>query len=206
MTSSSSRRDIKTRNAAFAQLAAKKLAVRGISPNAISTASMGFSLLGLLAFYAARDSRIFLLLAAVMIQLRLLCNLFDGMVAIEYNKKTKTGDLYNEVPDRVSDALLIMGAGIYSKDFPYGMDLAWASIFLATMTAYIRVFGAALVAKHFFLGPMSKQHRMFILTLASVLGLFIYEAVYAALIVMLVGLVITNIRRLQKVAQELESK
>jgi phosphatidylglycerophosphate synthase len=32
------------------------------------------------------------------IQLRLLCNMLDGMVAVEHKMHSKTGELYNEVP------------------------------------------------------------------------------------------------------------
>lgn len=39
------------------------------------------------------------ILTAVLIQLRLLCNLFDGMVAIEGKRFTKSGELFNEVPE-----------------------------------------------------------------------------------------------------------
>ena len=45
-------------------------------------------------------SRALLLLAAAGIQLRLLCNLLDGMLAVEEGFKSKTGDIYNDLPDR----------------------------------------------------------------------------------------------------------
>ncbi len=32
------------------------------------------------------------------IQLRLLCNMLDGMIAVDTNHRTKTGELYNEIP------------------------------------------------------------------------------------------------------------
>lgn len=45
-------------------------------------------------------------------QSRLLCNLFDGMVAIEGGKKSANGDLYNDMPDRFADALFIIPVGM----------------------------------------------------------------------------------------------
>ena len=50
-------------------------------------------------------------LAAVCVQLRLLCNLLDGMVAIEGGKQSPTGMLYNEFPDRVADSLFLVALG-----------------------------------------------------------------------------------------------
>lgn len=46
------------------------------------------------------------ILAAVFIQCRLLCNLFDGMVAVEGGKSTPSGELFNDIPDRVADPLI----------------------------------------------------------------------------------------------------
>eukprot|EP00658_Telonema_sp_P-2_P038702 TRINITY_DN27712_c0_g1_i3.p2 TRINITY_DN27712_c0_g1~~TRINITY_DN27712_c0_g1_i3.p2 ORF type:complete len:108 (+),score=18.36 TRINITY_DN27712_c0_g1_i3:177-500(+) len=48
-------------------------------------------------------------------QSRLLCNLLDGMVAGELRGKgeyhNKMGHVYNELPDRVSDAAMLIGLG-----------------------------------------------------------------------------------------------
>ena len=48
---------------------------------------------------------------AACVQLRLLCNLLDGMVAIEGGKSTPTGALFNEIPDRLADALFLVPLG-----------------------------------------------------------------------------------------------
>src|SRR5438105_2817615 len=45
------------------------------------------------------------LTAAGCIQLRLLCNLLDGMVAIEGGFRSRSGEVFNELPDRVSDVV-----------------------------------------------------------------------------------------------------
>ena len=56
-------------------------------------------------------------------QSRLLCNLFDGMVAIEGGKKSANGDLYNDMPDRFADALFIIPVGYVAGGF--GVELGW---------------------------------------------------------------------------------
>lgn len=207
MSIASSRREIKTRNAPWAQQFAARLANAGISPNAISLFSMFFSALALGAFILAQNQNkpLYLVLAVLGIQGRLLCNLFDGMVAVEFNKKSPLGDLYNEVPDRISDTLILLGAGIVCKDIELGIHLAWVNIFLATMTAYIRVFGASLGLGHHFIGPMAKQHRMFLLSVAALLQSIIsFNFIYWSLIVMLLGLLITVARRLGKISRLLK--
>ena len=45
-------------------------------------------------------------------QLRLTANMLDGMVALASGRASKVGELYNEVPDRVSDAAVFIGAGL----------------------------------------------------------------------------------------------
>ena len=45
------------------------------------------------------------------IQLRLIANLLDGLVAVEGGKRTPTGELYNEAPDRIADTAVLVGAG-----------------------------------------------------------------------------------------------
>lgn len=65
---------------------------------------------------------------------RLLCNLFDGMVAIEGGKRSENGDLFNDIPDRFSDVLLLVPAGYIAGG--WGIELAWLAAILAIMTAY----------------------------------------------------------------------
>jgi phosphatidylglycerophosphate synthase len=199
----SGRRNVATRNAGFAKKFAHVLAGMSITPNQISTLSMVFAALAFVAFWVARENAWLLIAAVAGIQLRLLCNLFDGMVAVEYGKKSSVGDLYNEVPDRMSDALIILGAGVFAAKFPYAMDLAWGGVFLATMTAYLRVFGASLVKHHYFVGPMAKQHRMFVVSLACLVSIFYEPALYVALYVIVVGSAVTCVRRLLLIARDL---
>ena len=86
------RRPLKSRGTGWAQGLASGLAKAGASPDMISAGSIIFALLGLLAFlYAAGDRPPFhrgalLIGAGVCIQLRLLCNLLDGMVAVEHGE------------------------------------------------------------------------------------------------------------------------
>jgi len=158
------RRPIRARSSGWATRTAAWLARSGLSPNQISTASMLFALLGAAAFVAARWNLWALPGAAACIQLRLLCNLFDGMVAVEGGKRSAVGELYNEIPDRISDTLFLVAAG-YATAWP---ELGWAGAVLAVGTAYVRAFGASLGNGNDFAGPLAKQQRMAVLTAACV--------------------------------------
>ena len=140
------------------------------------------------------------ILFIVCMQSRLLCNLFDGMVAIEGGKKSANGDLYNDMPDRFADALFIIPVGYVAGGF--GIELGWLAALLAVMTAYFRWIGAYKTQQHFFNGPMAKQHRMALLTLCFVIATCTihwgYEQIVCliTLILMNIGLIATLIHRL----------
>ncbi len=168
------RRPLKTRSAPWAQWLARWLAARRVSPNAISLASLVFAAVGALAMLAAPLATAgarsaLLMLAAVCIQLRLLCNLLDGMVAVEGGLGSKSGDIFNELPDRIADPLLIVPAG-YATGLAWGPELAWIAAVLALLTAYIRALGGLAGLPQGFQGPMAKPHRMAAMTAGLVAG------------------------------------
>lgn len=217
------RRYLKTREKPWAQRLARWMGTTGITPNMISVASVVFSIAGAVCLMTASEAcckwgaSLLWLGAAACIQLRLLCNLLDGMVAIEGGKKSAVGGLYNEVPDRIADPLLLMAAG-YCNEWVvklWGIPLGWVAAVLALMTAYIRVLGGTLGVTQSFIGPMAKQHRMFVLTVAclgSIAELWWRkdgkpaEAVMTvALAVIVVGSVITCWRRLRLIASTLRA-
>src|SRR2546428_2000392 len=106
------RRPIATRNRKWAQASARRLAARNVSPNAISIAGMFACIGGGMALAATSIAycRIEWLIAALGAQLRLIANMLDGMVALDSGRTSKTGELYNEVPDRISDAAAFIRA------------------------------------------------------------------------------------------------
>lgn len=161
----SSRRPIRARgNAAVVRVSAWLTRV-GATPNAISLASIACAALGAAALLTL-PSPWGPLLCAAGIQARLLCNLFDGMVAMEGGKATAAGALYNEVPDRVADSALLIALG-YAAGYAW---LGWLAALLAALTAYVRTLGGALGQIQDFRGPMAKQHRMAVMTLACLIA------------------------------------
>src|SRR5499433_4579685 len=155
------RRPIATRNRKWAQAATAWLASRNVSPNAISIAGMCACIVAgiALGMTSVADYRVLWLIAALGAQLRLTANMLDGMVAIASSRTSKTGELYNEVPDRISDAAVFIGAG-----FAWGGNVAlgYIATILAIFTAYVRAAGKIAGAPNEFLGPMAKQHRMLV--------------------------------------------
>ena len=211
------RRPLKTRRRPMAHALAAWLARRGVRPNQVSYAGVVFALLAGTALVALPHvssalQAALLVAAALAIQLRLLCNLLDGLLAVEGGLQSPTGELYNDVPDRFADVIVIVAAG-YAIAWDWGGPLGWAAAAAALLTAYVRVLGGALGARQHFLGPMAKPHRMAVLTAACLLSLVELGAaelegrvLAGALFVVLVGSLATFARRLQLVAKELNAR
>ena len=81
MSDPADRRPIASRNTAFARRITGFLVRRNLTPNAISMLSMAAAAVAGLAFACAGGHWAGLILAALACQMRLLCNLFDGLVA-----------------------------------------------------------------------------------------------------------------------------
>lgn len=204
-----SRRPLNSRNMKWAGALAARLAASRITPNQISQASIAFAVLGCLMFWAASATggilqALALILAAACVQLRLLCNLLDGMVAIEGGKSSATGPYWNEAPDRAADALFLAGAGLAAGQLALGL----AAAVLAVATAYIRELGRAEGLPPDFSGPMAKPHRMAALTLGSLIA-----AVYATewslsvtLWIIAIGTAATILRRSVRLLSALQAR
>ena len=210
------RRYLKFREFVFVQTIAQRLSQWRITPNQISIASIFFAMLGSICFLLLPDADstvrwLLPILAAVFIQCRLLCNLFDGMVAIEGGKKTHSGELFNDISDRISDALLLVSAGYAISIISWGDTLGWCAALLAVMTAYVRTLAASLGAPINFEGPMAKQHRMALLTAACIITALENSfggqsyALLVAMMIMILGCFITLYRRTQSAYRFLES-
>lgn len=210
------RRPIRSRDTRWAAAAASWLVRIGARPNAISVLSVVFAGAAGAALLLTRGASprwqaALLAAAALGIQLRLLCNLLDGMVAVEGGRRTRSGELFNEFPDRLSDVLILVCAGYAATATAWGEALGWAAAVLAVLTAYVRAFGASLTGAQRFVGPMAKAHRMAVMTAACLVA-----AVQAwlgaapsvlplALGLVVVGCVVTLVRRTRLILADLEA-
>jgi phosphatidylglycerophosphate synthase len=164
----------------------------------------GFCFYALSPFGPGLLQALWLLLAAATIQARLVCNLIDGMVAVEGGQGAKDGPFWNEAPDRLSDLLFLIGAGIAAGNPGLGA-LAAA---LAIATAYVRELGRAEGFPPDFSGPLAKPQRMAVLTAGTVLA-----AIYATewtltvtLWIIVAGTAATILRRARALIGNLKSR
>lgn len=215
------RRPLKSRQWPLFQRLAAKLADSGVTPNAISVGSVVAAVLAGICLAATShvDSellrRCFWIAGAVLIQLRLIANLLDGMVAVEGGKASAVGELYNEVPDRLSDPAILIGAGLaYGGNPMAGMAAALIAVFVA----YVRAIGASVGVGQVFLGPFAKQQRMALMTLTCVVCAIVpsaWQILHAetelgiaavALLIICLGGLVTAVRRLIVIANKMRQR
>jgi phosphatidylglycerophosphate synthase len=170
MEEPAARRPLRSRRTRWAAALSRALLRLGLSPNQVSVLSAVFAAAAASAILlAARDvasaAWAWWIAAAAAIQLRLVCNLMDGLMAVEGGRRTPDGDLYNEFPDRIADVLVLAALGMVS-DSRSGELLGWACACGALATACVRMHGAGLLGRHDFSGPMAKPQRMALATAA----------------------------------------
>jgi phosphatidylglycerophosphate synthase len=203
------RRPIGARHWRASRLGASWGARRGVWPNANTLAGMFCTLAagGLLAATASAPAweRLAWLAAAALIVLRLVANMLDGMVAIESGRASRLGELFNEVPDRVSDSAVLIGLGYAHGSEPV---LGVVAALLAVFTAYVRAMGKVAGAPQFYQGPMAKPQRMALVVALCLWGAAAPESLAVripneglsppvwALTAIVVGCALTAIRRL----------
>jgi phosphatidylglycerophosphate synthase len=221
------RRPLKSRQWPVVQRMARVLAAGRVTPNAISVAGMVAGVLGGACLAATAWApaapldwgvRLLCVAAVLCIQFRLLCNLLDGLVAVEGLMRSPVGEVYNEVPDRVSDAATLIGAGYAIASSP---ALGWGAAVVALFVAYVRAVGKGCGLGYDFAGPMAKQHRMAVMSVACLVaaaaprvslpapgrgddarwGVFAW-----ALVAIIVGGVITALRRLGRLGRALRER
>ena len=207
MTTSEARRPLASRSTRWAAGLSSAAVRAGFTADGISILSLFFAAGGVVALLTLRQPWN-LLACAAGIQLRLLCNLLDGMVAIEGGKKSKVGVLYNEVPDRVADSLFLVALG-YAVGIPW---LGWLAALAAAVTAYIRVLGGTFGLPQDFRGPLAKQHRMAVMTAGCLLGIGEWfwdggqRILEAAAWIIAIGAVVTCGTRIHAISRGLKSR
>ncbi len=209
------RRPLNSRQWPVFQKLARFLANRNISPNSVSLSSILFAVLAGLVFAATSwidneiGRRFAWAIGALLVQLRLCSNLLDGLIAVEGGKGSATGELYNEVPDRIADVAIMLGLGYSQLGEPMLGSLA---AIVCVFVAYVRAIGASMGLGQVFLGPMAKPQRMALVTALAAFMAIAPSSITPwlladmtvtdiTLLVIIVGGCFTAIRRLIKIAR-----
>jgi phosphatidylglycerophosphate synthase len=110
-----------------------------------------------LCFWQSSAAPALLIAAVAFCYLRLWLNMLDGMVALAAGKASRTGEIANELPDRISDVLIF--AGVAHSGLCHPLLGYWVAIF-ALLVAYVGTLGQAVGVQREFSGWMAKPFRM----------------------------------------------
>ncbi len=138
-----------------------RLCVRlGIHPDLVSYTSIVAAAGAGVCFWQAQAIPALLLVAVVLCYARLWLNMLDGMVALASGKASRSGEIVNELPDRISDVVIFVSVGHSGLCHPLGGY--WVAIF-ALLVAYVGTLGQAVGVQREFSGVMAKPWRMVML-------------------------------------------
>jgi phosphatidylglycerophosphate synthase len=182
--------------------------------------SVAFAILGAACFVRSAATSgwahaIDLVLAGLCLQLRLVCNLLDGLVAVEHGKGSTAGPIWNELPDRFADVFFLAGAGYGAGLMGMGEAAAvagWIAAAAAVTTAYVRELGRGLGFPADFSGPFAKPQRMAALTAAAAVSAFEPlwgwrgQTLLIALAIIALGALVTVARRTLTLAGRLKDR
>jgi phosphatidylglycerophosphate synthase len=152
-----------------------RLCVRlGIHPDLVSYASIVAAAGAGVCYWQAQAIPALLLVAVALCYVRLWLNMLDGMVALASGKASRSGEIVNELPDRISDVVIFVGVAHSGLCHP--LSGYWVAIF-ALLVAYVGMLGQAVGVQREFSGVMAKPWRMALLHVGAwvTLGLLWWE-------------------------------
>lgn len=141
----------------------RAMAEAGVTANQVTLAAMALSFVtGAVIAWQPAQTGLLLLLPLVMF-LRMALNAVDGMLAREFNQKSRLGAVLNELCDVLSDAALYLPLALVAGFADnHGAALIVAIVLLATVSEMTGVLMQTLGASRRYDGPMGKSDRAFI--------------------------------------------
>lgn len=135
----------------------------GIHPDVWTWVAVGVAgVAGALFLSSPRQLGVLLLIPALLF-LRLLLNVFDGVVAQEAGLASARGEAISEFADRLSDAVILSG---FAASGLGRARWAVAAIIVVLLVSYVGILGKAVGAGRQYGGLMGKPDRMVVLIVA----------------------------------------
>ena len=174
-----------------------KLEQRGVTANQVTLTACAISVILGLILTAFSGYHWLFILIPIWLFVRMALNAIDGMLAREFNQKSRLGGYLNEITDVVSDAALYLP---FAFVYPFDALQIGLIIWLSALTEFCGVLGQVQGKTRRYDGPLGKSDRAF---LFGVLGLvyaflpmlpdFLYWVSWAIVIL----LIVTCIKRVK---------
>ena len=166
-----------------------KLEQRGVTANQVTLTACAISVILGLILTALSEYHWLFILIPIWLFVRMALNAIDGMLAREFNQKSRLGGYLNEITDVVSDAALYLP---FAFVHPFDALQIGLIIWLSALTEFCGVLGQVQGKTRRYDGPLGKSDRAF---LFGVLGLvyvfvptlpdFLYWLLWVAIILLI---------------------
>ena len=143
-----------------------KLAGRGTTPNQVTWAALGLSVVTGALVACFPETAWLLLALPLVLFVRMALNAIDGMLAKEHDMKSDAGAVLNEIGDVVSDAALYLPLAMVE-----GVPALWIVLFVIVgiVTESAGILAATISGERRYDGPMGKSDRAFVAGLIALL-------------------------------------
>ena len=174
-----------------------KLEQRGVTANQVTLTACAISVILGLILTAFSGYHWLFILIPIWLFVRMALNAIDGMLAREFNQKSRLGGYLNEITDVVSDAALYLPFAFIS---PFDGLQIGLIIWLSALTEFCGVLGQVQGKTRRYDGPLGKSDRAFSFGLLGLVYVFVPvlpDFLYGLLWVDIILLIVTCVNRVK---------
>lgn len=170
---------------------------RGVTANQVTLTACAISvILGLILTALSGYHWVFMLIP-IWLFVRMALNAIDGMLAREFNQKSRLGGYLNEITDVVSDAALYLP---FAFVHPFDTLQIGLIIWLSALTEFCGVLGQVQGKTRRYDGPLGKSDRAFLFGVLGLVYVFVPtlpDFLYGLLWVDIILLIVTCVNRVK---------
>lgn len=170
---------------------------RGVTANQVTLTACAISVILGLILTALSGYHWLFILIPIWLFVRMALNAIDGMLAREFNQKSRLGGYLNEITDVVSDAALYLPFAFIS---PFDTLQIGLIIWLSALTEFCGVLGQVQGKTRRYDGPLGKSDRAFLFGVLGLVYVFVPvlpDFLYWLVWVVIILLIVTCVKRVK---------
>lgn len=170
---------------------------RGVTANQVTLTACAISIILGLILTALSGYHWLFILIPIWLFVRMALNAIDGMLAREFNQKSRLGGYLNEITDVVSDAALYLP---FAFVHPFDTLQIGLIIWLSALTEFCGVLGQVQGKTRRYDGPLGKSDRAFLFGVLGLVYVFVPtlpDFLYGLLWVDIILLIVTCVNRVK---------
>ena len=174
-----------------------KLEQRGVTANQVTLTACAISVILGLILTAFSGYHWLFILIPIWLFVRMALNAIDGMLAREFNQKSRLGGYLNEITDVVSDAALYLPFAFIS---PFDALQIGLIIWLSALTEFCGVLGQVQGKTRRYDGPLGKSDRAFLFGVLGLVYVFVPtlpDFLYWLVWIVIILLIVTCVKRVK---------